>query len=37
VAFYGNYTIILNKIIYLVNILADGMSAGIGNLLAEGD
>ena len=37
VAFYGNYTIILNKVIYLVNILADGMSAGIGNLLAEGD
>jgi O-antigen/teichoic acid export membrane protein len=37
VAFYGNYTIILNKVIYLVNILADGMSAGIGNLLAEGN
>jgi O-antigen/teichoic acid export membrane protein len=35
VAFYGNYTMIINKIIYLVNILGDGMSAGVGNLLAE--
>lgn len=35
VAFYGNYTLILNKIIYLVNILSDGISAGVGNLLAE--
>ncbi len=34
-AFYGNYTMIINKIIYLVNILGDGMSAGVGNLLAE--
>ena len=37
VAFYGNYTMIINKIIYLVNILGDGMSAGVGNLLAEGN
>ena len=37
VAFYGNYTMIINKLIYLVNILADGMSAGIGNLIAEGN
>ena len=36
VAFYGNYTLILNKFIYLVNILSDGISAGVGNLLAEG-
>lgn len=36
VAFYGNYTMIINKLIYLVNILGDGMSAGVGNLLAEG-
>lgn len=35
VAFYGNYTMIINKLIYLVNILGDGMSAGVGNLLAE--
>lgn len=37
VAFYGNYTMILNKLIFLVNILGDGMSAGVGNLLAEGN
>ena len=35
VAFYGNYTIIINKFLYLVNILSDGLSAGVGNLLAE--
>jgi len=37
VAFYGNYTMIINKLIYLVNILGDGLSAGVGNLLAEGN
>lgn len=37
VAFYGNYMIIINKLNFLVNILSEGMSAGIGNLLAEGD
>lgn len=37
VALYGNYTMIINKLIYVVNILADGMSAGIGNLIAEGN
>lgn len=37
VAFYGNYTIIINKLVYLVNILTDGLSAGVGNLLAEGN
>ena len=37
VAYYGNYTIILNKFLYLVNILSDGLSAGVGNLLAEGN
>lgn len=37
VAFYGNYSMILNKLIFLVNILGDGMSAGVGNLLAEGN
>ena len=34
VAFYGNYTMIINKLLYLVNILSDGLSAGIGNLIA---
>ena len=37
VAFYGNYLIIINKLIYLVNILGDGMNAGVGNLIAEGN
>ena len=37
VAYYGNYTIITNKLIFLVNILSDGMNAGIGNLIAEGN
>ncbi len=37
VAFYGNYTMITYKIIYLVNILSDGLSAGVGNLIAEGN
>ena len=37
VAFYGNYTMIINKLIYVVNILGDGMSAGVGNLIAEGN
>ena len=37
VAYYGNYTMITYKLIYLVNILSDGMNAGIGNLVAEGN
>lgn len=37
VAFYGNYTIIINKFLFLVNILSDGLSAGVGNLIAEGN
>ena len=37
VAFYGNYSMIINKLIYVVNILADGLSAGVGNLIAEGN
>jgi len=37
VAFYGNYTMIINKFLFLVNILSDGLSAGVGNLLAEGN
>lgn len=35
VAFYGNYMIIINKLVYLVNIISDGMGAGVGNLVAE--
>ena len=37
VAFYGNYTMIINKINFLVNILSEGLSAGVGNLIAEGN
>ena len=37
VAFYGNYTIITSKFNYLVNILSEGMNAGVGNLVAEGN
>lgn len=37
VAFYGNYTIITSKLNFLVNILSDGMNAGVGNLIAEGN
>lgn len=37
VAYYGNYTIITSKLNYLVNILSDGISAGVGNLVAEGN
>lgn len=37
VAYYGNYMIIINKLNFLTNILSDGMNAGIGNLIAEGN
>ena len=37
VAFYGNYTMIINKLNYLVNLLSQGIGAGVGNLLAEGN
>ena len=37
VAYYGSYMIIVNKLNFLVNILSDGLSAGVGNLLAEGN
>ena len=37
VAFYGNYAMIINKLNFLVNILSEGLSAGVGNLLAEGN
>lgn len=36
-AFYVNYTMIVNKVNFMVNILSDGMNAGVGNLIAEGD
>ena len=37
VAYFGNYTMILNKLNFFVNILSVGIGDGIGNLIAEGD
>ena len=37
VAYYGNYTIIINKLALLINNVMDGTGAGVGNLIAEGD
>ena len=37
VAFYSNYMMLIYKLLLLVNILSDGLRAGIGNLLAEGN
>ena len=37
VAYYGNYTVIISKLNFLVNILSNGLSAGVGNLIAEGN
>lgn len=37
VAFYGNYTIIINRISQLLNTVWGGTEAGVGNLIAEGD
>lgn len=37
VAYYGNYTMIITKISLLFQSLLDGVSAGVGHLVAEGD
>ncbi len=37
VAFYGNYTIIADKLAILVNNILGSTGAGIGNLIAEGN
>lgn len=37
VAFYGNYSIIIDKVQALINNLFTGLEAGIGNLIAEGN
>ena len=37
VAFFSNYMVLIYKLIFLVNILSDGLRAGVGNLLAEGN
>lgn len=35
VAYYGNYTILINKFVLLMNMALDGVGAGVGNLVAE--
>ncbi len=37
VAFYGNYTLIIYKLMALMDITFDGIGAGVGNLIAEGN
>jgi len=37
VAYYGNYTMIIGKITVLINNLLSSTSAGVGNLIAEGN
>ena len=37
IALYGNYTIITNKLNYLVNILSEGLAAGVGSIVATGN
>ena len=37
VAFYGNYTIIVDKLTILMNTVLGSVSAGVGNLIAEGN
>ena len=33
VAYYGNYTIIVDKLVLLINTVLDSTSAGVGNLI----
>lgn len=37
VAYYGNYALVFTKIQQLVSTALDGLSASVGNLVAEGD
>lgn len=37
VALYGNYTVVTSKLNFFVNILGEGLNAGVGNLIAEGN
>lgn len=37
VAYYGNYTMIVNKIGLLIGSILDGVGSGVGNLVAEGN
>lgn len=37
VAFYGNYVLVIDKLTRLFTTMMDGIVAGVGNLIAEGD
>lgn len=37
VTFYGNYTIIISKLAFMINSITDGLQASVGNLIAEGN
>ena len=37
VAFYGNYTIITDKLAQFINTFLESTGAGVGNLIAEGN
>lgn len=37
VAYYGNYTIITDKLAQFVNTFLESTGAGVGNLIAEGN
>ena len=37
VAYYGNYTLIINKVLLLFKSIMDGVGPGVGNLVAEGN
>lgn len=37
VAYFGNYMMIIYKLKFFINILGNGLNAGVGNLLAEGN
>lgn len=37
VAFYGNYTMVIGRLTTIFNTMLDGIVAGVGNLIAEGD
>lgn len=37
VAYYGNYAMVVSRLTLLFNTMMDGITAGVGNLIAEGD
>lgn len=37
VAYYGNYTMVINKVLLLFKAAMDGVGPGVGNLVAEGN